>query len=59
VDTVPTFFRVTADGRIAETAVGFSRDRMESLAKRAAEAAGKPYAPLIRPEDRAPSTKAG
>jgi thiol-disulfide isomerase/thioredoxin len=59
VDTVPSFFRVTADGKLAETAVGFSRDKMESFAKRAAAAAGQPYEKLFRPADQAPSTKAG
>ncbi len=59
VDTVPTFFRVTADGRIAESSAGFSRDRMEGLAKRAAEAAGRPYEKLFRASDQVPSTKAG
>jgi peroxiredoxin len=59
VDTVPTFFRVGADGRIAQTAIGFSRDAMERLAKRAAEAAGKPYQKLFRPGEQVPSTKAG
>jgi len=58
VDTVPTFFRV-ADGKIAETGAGFSRERMESLARRAAEVAGKPYEKLFRASDQAPSTKAG
>jgi peroxiredoxin len=59
VDTVPTFFRVTADGKLAEKAVGFSRDRMEGLAQRAAAAAGKPYEKLFHPGEQIPSTKAG
>jgi len=59
VDTVPSFFRVTADGKLAETVIGFSRDRMEGLAKRAAAAAGKPYQKLFRPGEQVPSTKAG
>jgi len=59
VDTVPSFFRVTPDGKLAETVIGFSRDRMEGLAKRAAAAAGKPYQKLFRPGEQVPSTKAG
>lgn len=59
VDTVPSFFRVTADGKLAETVIGFSRDRMEGLAERAAAAAGKPYQKLFRPGEPVPSTKAG
>lgn len=59
VDTVPSFFRVTADGKLAETVIGFSRDRMEGLAERAAAAAGKPYQKLFRPGEQVPSTKAG
>ncbi len=59
VDTVPTFFHVAPDGTIAGTAVGFSRDRMESFARHAAAAAGKPYEKLFRAEDHAPPLKAG
>lgn len=59
VDTVPSFFRVTADGKLAETVIGFSRDGMEGLAERAAAAAGKPYQKLFRPGEPVPSTKAG
>jgi hypothetical protein len=59
VDTVPSFFRVTADGKLAETVIGFSRDRMEGLAERAAAAAGEPYQKLFRPGEQVPSTKAG
>jgi hypothetical protein len=59
VDTVPSFFRVTADGKLADIAVGFSRDRMEGFAERAAAVAGKPYEKLFRPADQVPSTKAG
>lgn len=59
VTNVPTFFRVTPDGKIAETAVGFARDRMEGFARHAAAAAGKPYERLFRAGDQAPSSKAG
>jgi len=59
VDAVPTFFRVNPDGRIAETAVGFSRDHMEGFARHAAKTSGRPYANLFRPEEQIPSTKAG
>ena len=59
VDTVPTFFRVTPDGKLAEKVVGFSRDRMEGLAQRAAAAAGRPYEKLFHPGEQIPSTKAG
>jgi thiol-disulfide isomerase/thioredoxin len=59
VDTVPSFFRVTANGKLAEKTIGFSRDRMEGLAERAAAAAGKPYQKLFHPGEQIPSTKAG
>ncbi len=59
VDTVPTFFRVAPDGRLAEKVIGFSRDRMEGLAQSAAAAAGRPYEKLFRPGEQVPSTKAG
>jgi len=59
VSTVPTFFRVAADGTLAETADGFSRERLENLARRAATLAGKPYEKIFRPSDQAPATKPG
>jgi thiol-disulfide isomerase/thioredoxin len=59
VTNVPTFFRVNPDGSIAETVVGFARDRMEGFARSAAEAAGKPYTKLFRAGDSAPASKPG
>jgi peroxiredoxin len=59
VTHVPTLFRVRADGLIAETIVGFDRERMSALAGRAAAAAGKPPAELFRRDDHAPPLKPG
>jgi peroxiredoxin len=59
VTTVPTLFRVTADGAVAETIVGFDRVAMEGLARRAAKSAGRPAAPLFRPEEKVPLVKPG
>ncbi len=59
VENVPTLFRVGADGVVAETLVGFDRERFRALARRAAALAGKPPAELFRPEDQAPAIKPG
>ena len=59
VTTVPTLFRVGADGIVAETIVGFDRDRLGGLARRAATLAGKPPLELFRPEDNVPAVKPG
>jgi peroxiredoxin len=59
VTIVPTLFRVGADGAIVETVLGFDRSRLEGLAWRAAELAGKPPAPLFRPDEHVPPVKPG
>jgi peroxiredoxin len=59
VTNVPTLIRVAPDGRIAETIVGFDRARMEGLAHRAAELAGRAPAPLFQPHERVPALKPG
>ncbi len=59
VTSVPTLFRVGADGVVAETVVGFDRERMRSLARRAAALAGKPPVELFLPDDHAPAIKPG
>ncbi len=59
VANVPTLFRVGADGKIAETVVGFDRARMQALAGRAAALAHKPAPTLFAPSDQAPSFKPG
>ncbi len=59
VSTVPTFLRVAEDGTIAETVIGFDRERLEALARRAADLAGRPPAPLFRPDEKVPAIKPG
>ena len=59
VETVPTLFRVGRDGAVAETVVGFDRARMEGLARRAAQLAGRPAVPLFRPDENVPPLKPG
>lgn len=59
LSTVPTLLRVGADGIVAETVEGFDRARLEGFARRAAESAGRPPAPLFRPDDPAPAVKPG
>jgi thiol-disulfide isomerase/thioredoxin len=59
VTTVPTLFRVSPDGRIAQTVVGFDREALRDLARRAASSAGKPPADLFRPDEDVPAFKPG
>ncbi len=59
VTNVPTLFRVGADGVVAETLVGFDRERLRALARRAAALAGKPPVELFLPDDHAPAIKPG
>ena len=59
VTSVPTLFRVGGDGVIAETVVGFDRERFRGFARRAAALAGKPPAELFLPSDSAPPIKTG
>ena len=59
ITNVPTLFRVGASGKIEETIVGFDRRGMESLARRAASLAGKPYAELFRANEQVPAIKPG
>jgi peroxiredoxin len=59
VTSVPTLFRVGADGVVAETVVGFDRERMRALARRAAALAGTPPVELFLPDDHAPPIKPG
>ncbi len=59
VTNVPTLFRVGGDGVIAETVVGFDRERFRGLARRAAALAGKPPTELFLPSDDAPPIKPG
>ena len=59
VTSVPTLFRVGSDGVVAETIVGFDRERLGALARRAADLAGKTPAELFRPEDNAPALRPG
>jgi len=59
VTNVPTLFRVGGDGVIAETVVGFDRERFRGLALRAAALVGKPPTELFLPSDNAPPIKPG
>lgn len=59
VTNVPTLFRVGATGVVEETIVGFDRERMEGLSKRAAALAGQPAAPLFRADEHVPAIKPG
>jgi len=57
--TVPTFFRVEADGRIAERIEGWNRERMRELARRGAGLAGRAAADIVQPGEQPPPVKPG
>jgi len=57
--TVPTFFRVGAEGGVEETVVGFDRSRMESFAARADSLAGRPPSPLFHERESVPAIRPG
>ena len=59
VTNVPTFFRVAPDGKVAETVVGFAREKMEGFGQRAASLAGRPFTGVFRAGDQAPASKPG
>lgn len=51
---VPTFFLVGPDARIRETVVGFQREKLEDLARRAGKLAGRPPVRLFSIGDHIP-----
>lgn len=57
--SVPSIYLTDATGVILEHAPGFSTDIYNNIACRAAESTGKPYTPIVRPEDAAPPFKPG
>ena len=59
LDTVPTFVRVGADGRVRGTLVGFQKQRMQELGAEAAALAGKPAPEIFLPGENVPSIKPG
>ncbi len=59
LENVPTLYRVGADGKIAESIVGFDRAGMQGLARRAAAAAGRAPVELFSASDHAPPFKPG
>jgi peroxiredoxin len=56
---VPTMFWINPDGKIQSTSVGFSKTELEEMAAYAAQATGKPAAPLFKPGEVIPETKPG
>lgn len=57
--SVPSIYLTDATGVILEHAPGFSTGVYNRIARLAAEAIGKPYTPIVRPEDGAPPFKPG
>jgi peroxiredoxin len=56
---VPTMFWINPDGKIQTASVGFSKTELEEMAAYAAQATGKPAAPLFKPGEVIPETKPG
>lgn len=59
LENVPTFFRVSADGKLRKAVVGFQRQKMQEFAAEAAKLSGKAPAQLFRPGENVPAIKAG
>jgi peroxiredoxin len=57
--TVPSFFRVGADGTLEESFEGWDRERVRALARRGAELAGREAVDILRPGEQAPAIKPG
>jgi peroxiredoxin len=57
--SVPSIYLTDATGVILEHAPGFSTEIYNRIAQRAAEATGREYVPIVRPEDNAPILKPG
>jgi peroxiredoxin len=59
ITNVPTMFWISPDGQIQSISVGFSKADLQALAAQAAQAVGKPPAPLFNPGEVIPETKHG
>ena len=57
--TVPTFFRVGADGTVEERFEGWDRERVRALARRGASLAGREAADVVGPGEEVPAIKPG
>ena len=59
IESVPTFLRVAADGKLRETVVGFDRQKLQELAAEAASLSGRPAGGLYQPGEIVPAFKPG
>jgi peroxiredoxin len=56
---VPTAFWIAEDGEIEISSVGWARQDMEEMAKRAASAGGQSLKPVFQPAEQVPDFRAG
>jgi thiol-disulfide isomerase/thioredoxin len=59
VDTVPEYWLVGRDGKVAEMGKGWDANKLESIAQKLATQSSAPYSPLIVPADNVPVFKPG
>lgn len=57
--TVPSIFWIAQDGDIQVSSVGWSRQDIEKIARKAAEANAAPVTPLFRPDEQIADFRAG
>ncbi len=56
---VPALFLVDSSDRILRSVPAFSTEQINSISQIIADRTGKPYTPIVRPEDNAPPFKPG
>ena len=59
LDGVPALYLVDDSDRILRSVSGFSTEAFNEYAQIVADRTGKPYTPIVRPEDNAPPFKPG
>lgn len=59
ITNVPSVFLISQNGTILERSVGFAKRELENMAKEAAQATKRPFAPLFRPGEVVPDHKPG
>ena len=57
--STPTMFLIAPDGRVEEASAGFSKDDLNSIAKRLAAHLGRPAVTVAEPDDGQPSFRPG
>lgn len=59
LESVPTFLRVTADGKLRDAVVGFQKQKMQDFGTEAARLAGRPTAAIFQLGEAVPAIQPG